>query len=45
MRGRKSRVDTSWAEVQNCCKHCRKEDIQADFGPRTFIICACCQVI
>ncbi len=34
---------SSWAAEENCCIHCKQCDIQQGFGPRTFILCACCQ--
>lgn len=27
------------------CKHCGKADYQAGFGPRTLLICDCCQTV
>lgn len=34
----------SWAQEAGYCIHCRKDDFAETFGPRTFIVCSCCQV-
>ena len=36
-------MTSCWAAEENCCIHCKHGDIQQGFGPRTFILCACCQ--
>ena len=36
-------MTSCWAAEEKCCVHCNKGDIQQGFGPRTFILCACCQ--
>ena len=36
-------MTSCWAAEENCCVHCKHGDIQQGFGPRTFILCACCQ--
>ncbi|KAL0052496.1 hypothetical protein WJX82_003084 [Trebouxia sp. C0006] len=36
-------MTSCWAAEENCCVHCKHGDIQQGFGPRTFILCVCCQ--
>ena len=36
-------MTSCWAAEENCCIYCKQCDIQQGFGPRTFILCACCQ--
>ena len=35
--------NVSWAEAVESCVHCREMDFGAGFGPRTLLICSCCQ--
>lgn len=34
---------SQWAIAKDACVHCGKEDYQTGFGPRTLLICHCCQ--
>ena len=42
-RSRDREMASCWTTEENCCIHCKDADVQQGFGPRTFILCACCQ--